>query len=99
MSGAPMAGLMDLPGADIVERGLDDLDAGRDTPEAALVSMAAPRLRALGLSVCAPAESEAGHRLYHLLSEADRASAHSRYNALLGSMASFARAAEHATAR
>ena len=91
--------LMDLPGADIVERGLGDLDAGRDTPEAALISMAAPRLRALGLAVTGSAESEAGHRLYHLLSEADRASAHSRYNALVGSMASFARAAEHATPR
>lgn len=94
-----MARLSDLPGADLVQRGLDDLNAGRETPEAALVSMAAPRLRTLGLSVPASAESEAGHHLYHLLSEADRRTAHSRYNAFVGSMASFARAAEHATAR
>lgn len=94
-----MARLSDLPGADLVQRGLDDLEAGRESPEAALVSMAAPRLRTLGLSVPVSAESEAGHHLYHLLSEVDRASAHSRYNALVGSIASFARAAEHATAR
>jgi hypothetical protein len=40
-----------LPGADLVLRGLEDLAAGRATPEAALVEIARTRLRALGLSV------------------------------------------------
>lgn len=61
------------------------------------MSMAAPRLRALGMDVPNSDESDAGHRLYGLLSDEDRASAHSRYNALVGRLVSFARAAEHAT--
>ena len=60
------------------------------------MSMAAPRLRALGVDVPAADESGAGHRLYGLLSDEDRASAHSRYNALVGRVVSFARAAERA---
>ncbi len=87
----------DLPGADLVDSGLTDLRAGRETKEAALVSMAAPRLRALGMDVPTSDERGAGHRLYGLLSDEDRASAHSRYNALVGRLVSFARAAEHAT--
>lgn len=99
MSSASLASLRDLPGVDLVERGLDDLRGGRDTPESALVSMAAPRLRAVGLEVPDPLAPDAGHRLYDLLSDEDRASAHSRYNALVGRMVSFARAAEHAASR
>jgi hypothetical protein len=38
------------------------------------------------------------HRLYALLSESG-AGAHGRYNALVGRITSFARAAEHAAAR
>ncbi len=87
----------DLPGADLVEQGLSDLRAGRRTKESALVSMAAPRLRALGLEVPASDEHGAEHELYDLLSDEDRASAHSRYNALSRRVVSFARAAEHAT--
>ena len=97
MSTSPLAGLRDLPGVDLVERGLDDLQAGRETTESALVSMAAPRLRALGLEVPVSQEADGGHRLYGLLSDEDRPSAHSRYNALVGRMVSFARAAEHAS--
>jgi len=86
-----------LPGADLIAQGITDIRTGRDTKESALVSMAAPRLRALGLDVPASDESGAGHRLYGLLSDEDRASAHSRYNALVGRVVSFARAAEHAS--
>ena len=89
--------ISDLPGADLVERDVSDLRAGRDTKESALVSMAAPRLRALGLEVPASDECGAAHRLYDLLSDEDRPSAHGRYNALSRRVVSFARAAEHAT--
>ncbi len=88
-----------LPGADLVERGVGDLAAGRETVEAALVSMAAPRLREIGIEVPDGRADEAGHRLYALLAREDRAGAHSTYNALVRRMVSFARAAEHARSR
>jgi hypothetical protein len=92
----------DLPGAELVSEGLADLEAGRESEAALLVAIAAPRLRRLGIDVPAEAERTHGgesaeHRLYGLLSDADRGSAHSRYNALLARMVSFARAAEHAS--
>jgi hypothetical protein len=59
--------------------------------------MAAPRLRMLGFDVPAGEGGRSSHRLYELL---DRdAGAHSRYNALVARIVSFARAAEHAAAR
>ncbi len=87
-----------LPGAELVSQGLDDLGSDRETPEALLVSMAATRLRRAGIDVPAGNGIGAGHRLYELLAADHGASAHSRYNALIGRLASFARAAEHARA-
>lgn len=87
-----------MPGADLVARGIDDLTAGQLTQEALLVAAAAPRLRAAGLAV-GPVQIEAPlHRLYALLAASEGAGAHSRYNALVGRMVSFARAAERAAA-
>jgi hypothetical protein len=88
-----------LPGADLVAQGIDDLAHERLTQEALLVAAAAPRLRSLGLEVAAIEIDVPLHRLYALLSAADPAGAHATYNALIGRMASFARAAEHAAAR
>lgn len=85
-----------LPGADLVAGGLEDLAAGRETPAALLVTMAAPRLRALGYDVPPSRATRPSHRLFELLSEDGEGGAHSRYNALVGRIASFARAAEHA---
>jgi len=99
MCGQSLEPLGDLPGADLLLRGVDDLESGRDTVEAALVSMAAPRLRQIGIEVPDGRDDEAGHRLYALLAEEDRAGAHSRYNALVGRMVNLARAAEHARSR
>jgi hypothetical protein len=87
----------DLPGADLVASGLADLAAGRETVSALLVAMAAPRLRALGIAVPADDCEWPSHRLYELLAR-DDGGAHSRYNALVGRIVSFARAAEHAAA-
>jgi hypothetical protein len=86
-----------LPGHELVRAGLDDLAAGRETEAALVVAMAAPRLRALGIEVPAGGESFPSHRLYSLLSDSG-GGAHGRYNALVGRIASFARAAEHAAA-
>ena len=91
-----------LPGADLIERGLADLAAGRESDAAWLVLIGAPRLRRLGLPVpTAPTEwSQADddpapeHRLYARLARTDSDTAHSRYNALIRTLVSFERAGE-----
>ena len=88
----------DFPGNDLVRDGIADLQQGRVTESAMVVSMAAPRLRRLGIDVSATSERVPSHRLYDLLSEAGPG-AHSRYNALVARMVSFASAAEHAASR
>jgi hypothetical protein len=82
-----------LPGGDLVEKGLQDLERRHETVEALLVSIAAPRLRDAGLSV-ARALPDAEHRLYERLAQSDPDSAHSRYNALLRRLTSFESALE-----
>jgi hypothetical protein len=87
----------ELPGQQLVDAGVADLAAGRRTEAALVTAMAAPRLRALGIDVPAYAGDVPGHALYALLAESP--GAHSRYNALIAQMVSFARAAEHASTR
>jgi hypothetical protein len=83
-----------LPGHELVSAGLIDLAAGRESEASLLVAMAAPRLQALGFDVPDGGGENPAHRLYELL---DRdVGAHSHYNALVGRIVSFARAAEHA---
>ncbi len=91
--------LSGLPGASVVAAGLDDLAAGRRTTDALLVSMAATRLRAVGIDVPPGLVARPGHELYDDLRRTDPRTAHSRYNALIRLVASFARAAEHAGTR
>jgi hypothetical protein len=88
----------DLPGHELVSEGLADLAAGRESESALLVAMAAPRLRMLGIEVPEGGGERPSHRLYELLAQGD-GGAHSRYNALVARIVSFARAAEHASAR
>jgi hypothetical protein len=83
-----------FPGADLVEKGLVDLAEKRETPEALLVSMGAPRLRAAGVPVPDQTIAEPERRLYELLAREDEDSAHSRYNALVRRLVSFEDAAE-----
>jgi hypothetical protein len=91
-----------LPGADLIERGLLDVAAGRESEAALLVLIGAPRLRRLGLNVstppagwfAAPQDPSPEHRLYALLAKSDADSAHSRYNALIRTLVSFERAGE-----
>jgi len=86
-----------LPGAEIVLPGLADLEAGRQSLNAVAVQAAAPRLRRAGFD--APDTSSAipaAHRLYQQLSSQLGDGAHSRYNAILARVASFAGAAERA---
>lgn len=82
-----------LPGADLVDRGLADLATGVESIEALLVSIGAPRLRALGFRIERPL-ADPERRLYERLSATAPDAAHSRYNALIGRLVSFERAAE-----
>lgn len=89
-----MAEFAQLPGAELVERGLADLGRGELTAEALLVAIGAPRLRDLGVPVPAIAVDQPEHRLYALLTTQYGAdAAHSRYNALIRRLVSFERAA------
>ena len=82
-----------LPGGDLLESGLADLAAGRESIASLLVSIGAPRLRLL-LDLPSAPFSDPEHRLYALLAAEDSDSAHSRYNALVRRLVSFERAAE-----
>ncbi|HEY5344257.1 MAG TPA: hypothetical protein VIJ66_11455 [Solirubrobacteraceae bacterium] len=85
-----------FPGHELVSAGLSDLAAGRESESSLLVAMAAPRLRRLGFDVPADGPEHPSHRLYELLTETNLG-AHSRYNALIARIVSFARAAERAS--
>lgn len=85
--------LAHLPGGDLVAKGLEDLARSTVTVEALLVSIAAPRLRDLGVMVIAPLV-DPEHRLYERLASDDSDSAHSRYNALLRRLTAFESALE-----
>lgn len=85
-----------LPGADLVKRGAMDLKAGRETVEALLVSIGAPRLRSVGVRLSTPIESPE-HKLYSILAEEKGDGAHSAYNALVNRLVSFERAAQCAS--
>jgi hypothetical protein len=81
-----------LPGADLVKQGTEDLDGGRETAEALLVSIGARRLRSVGVVLSSPIPSPE-HKLYQLLAREKGDAAHSAYNALLRRLVSFERAA------
>jgi hypothetical protein len=85
-----------LPGGDLIEKGIGDLREGRETLEALLVSVGAPRLRRIGFDVPAPIERPE-RRLYERLAAEDADAAHGRYNALIRRLVSFERAAECAS--
>jgi len=83
-----------LPGGDLLQEGLTDLNRGLETVPALLVSIGAPRLRRIGLPVPERVFPSPERRLYDLLAESDVDSAHSRYNALVRRLVSFENAAE-----
>jgi hypothetical protein len=80
-----------LPGADLVREGLADLSQGLESTAALLVSIGAPRLRALGIDVPLVFQ-QPEHRLYLRLAAENEDDAHSRYNALVRRLVSFERA-------
>lgn len=82
-----------LPGADLIQRGVADLRARRETAEALLVSIGASRLRSIGIEVPHPIESPE-HKHYRLLAREKDNGAHSAYNALIRRLVSFERSAQ-----
>ena len=96
------AALAALPGAELVLPGLADLaamaagTAKAYTPEALLVAVGAPRLRAAGLAVPSapswPATPELA--LYQAIGQLHAEDAHSRFNSWIRRLASFERALE-----
>ena len=84
-----------LPGEELVRQGLADLAAGRETDCALLLQIAAPRLRALGIPICALAALLPWeHALYARLETRLGPAALSYYNSLIRRMVSFAHALE-----
>ena len=86
-----------FPGGDLIEQGLRDLAASKETELSLLVLVAEPRLRWLGIpfpaitiAVSRPVE----HQLYGLLETKYGDDAYARYNSLLRRVSSFARALE-----
>ena len=86
-----------LPGHELVDKGLADLAAGRETVESLLVQIGRPRLERLGFEVRKGERPEM--RLYEVLYDEHRDGAHSKYNALIRRLVSFERAAEFAARR
>lgn len=84
-----------LPGGDLVDSGLDDLAAGRVTPESLAVSIAAPRLRREGVPIGETLD-EPERGLYRSLAESAGELAHARYSACLRRLVSFADACRSA---
>jgi hypothetical protein len=83
-----------LPGEDLIEAGVRDLNGGRETIAALLVAIGSPRLRRLGLTLPEQLPQNPEHRLYDVLARDDPDSAHSRYNAFIRRLVSYERAAE-----
>ena len=82
----------EIPGADLIAAGLEDLARGVDSAAAFVVLVGAPRLRALGVPVPPSSVPDPEHRLYALLASSDSDGAHSRYNALIRRLVSYERA-------
>lgn len=94
--GSPSFTALGLPGGEMIDQGLDDLTAGRETAESLVVSLAAPRLRREGVPLPQALLPDADRRLYRLLEKAHGDLAHARYLARLRQVASFADACRFA---
>lgn len=92
-----LADRADLPGADLIRKGLNDLSLGKVSNESLLVEIGASRLRVLGFEVAASQREQPDHELFLRLVAEDPARAHSRYNALLRRLTSFHHAARCAS--
>lgn len=93
----PGPGFQNIPGAELVQQGMKDLQDGKVTAESLLLQIASPRLEALGISLPHQHKPQAQpyeHQLYALLEARLGRGAHSQYNALIRRIVSFAHALE-----
>lgn len=79
-----------LPGQELVYKGIEDLKKGLLTIESLLVLIGSPKLKSLGLSLPEFSVDQPEHKLYELLS-VDSDGAHSKYNSLIRRLVSFER--------
>ncbi|MEI6790395.1 MAG: hypothetical protein WCK42_04355 [Myxococcaceae bacterium] len=88
----------ELPGEDLILKGLEDLKLGHKTVESLLICIAQPRLQACGL-LFTPLKLDdfAEMHLYKLLAESDSDTAHARMNAYILRLVSFENALERIT--
>jgi hypothetical protein len=89
----------DLPGADLVCAGLDDLRGGTVTAPALLLLGARERLRQSGIQLPEAPVEQPERALYALLEDDDPGGAHARYNALRQRLVSFCTAFEQRARR
>jgi hypothetical protein len=89
-----LSDLNQFPGGELILRGIEDLAEARESAEALLVLIGAPRLRRLGFDIPEIKGIPPEHRLYDLLMGSDPDAAHSRYNALIRRLVRFERAVE-----
>jgi hypothetical protein len=88
-----------LPGVELVEQGLADLEEGRTTEHSLLLMTAGPSLRRLGLKIPEPpTERPYNHLLYEKLEERLGKGAYSHYNSLIRRIVSYTHALERRTA-
>jgi hypothetical protein len=90
-SSSPLASA-EVPGSELIGAGLRDLADRRESDAALLVSMAAPRLRLLGLRVPVVLRDPEA-RLFVRLAELHGDAAHTRYNAAVRRVVAFQHAA------
>ncbi len=83
-----------LPGDDLIEQGIADLERGVESIAGLVVSIGSPRLQRLGLRVPPTFAESPEHRLYAMLASSDPDGAHARYNSLIRRLVSYERAAE-----
>jgi hypothetical protein len=93
--------LTGLPGADLIQQGLADVAARRETIAGLLVQIGSPRLARCGIIVAVSAADalDSDRKLYRMLASQHGNEAHSRYNALIRQLASFGRALEQQISR
>ena len=82
------------PGQEMIDQGLADLAEGRETIQALLVAVGAPRLRRSGVDVPDHKIASPEHRLYELLAKENPDGAHSKYNSLIRRLVSYERSLE-----
>lgn len=86
-----------LPGGEVLEAGLRDLEAGVRSAASLLVLTAAPRLRRHGVRIPArgPSSGFPEHELYDLLVEQHGGEAYRLYRSLLQRLVSLENALDH----